>query len=191
MKKSEPAGKKLAQSDIVHAALEILRAEGIDKLTMRRLAERLHVKGASLYWHIRDKQELLGMIAEEVCRAISFPDERLPWEERLLEFAKRCRSVYLRMPNSVHALVETPPSTPYRLELIRRVNELFEQAGFTREDGFSAGWMLNNYMTSFLLDEYRIASMEQKPGYPMPDPEREFVFGIEVLIAGFKSKLNG
>lgn len=175
----------------MHAALEILREEGIDKLTMRRLAERLHVKGASLYWHIRDKQELLAMIAEEVCRGISLPDEHLPWEEQLLEFASRCRSVYLRMRNSVYALAETPPATPYRLQLIRWVNGLFDRAGFTREDGFSAGWMLNNYIISFLLDEYRIIGMEKSAEHPVPDPEREFAFGLEVLIAGFRSKLNG
>ncbi|MFC0214393.1 TetR/AcrR family transcriptional regulator C-terminal domain-containing protein [Paenibacillus chartarius] len=187
-KPSERKTNKLDQSLIVHAAIDIIQEEGIDKLTMRRLAQKLNIKGASLYWHVQDKNELLSLAAEEICQRIQFPDERLPWEEQLLEFGRRCRNTYLQIRNSVHVLVATPPITPYRMHLIHKINRLFELAGFKKEDVFSAGWMLNNYICSFILDEYRLADMESDVG--VPDLEREFYFGIDVLIKGFRYKLQ-
>src|SRR2546427_8680665 len=52
----EPA---LDQSQIVQAALSLLDEVGFDGLTMRNLAKKLGIQAASLYWHVRSKQDLL------------------------------------------------------------------------------------------------------------------------------------
>ena len=57
-KQAEPA---LNQRQIVQAALGLLDEVGFDGLTMRSLANKLGVKAASLYWHVRNKQELLSL----------------------------------------------------------------------------------------------------------------------------------
>src|SRR5437764_10081553 len=51
---------------IVKAALQLLDEVGLDGLTMRRLAERLGIRAASLYRHVRDKDELLVLLADEI-----------------------------------------------------------------------------------------------------------------------------
>jgi AcrR family transcriptional regulator len=48
---------------IVDAALTVIRADGLDGLTMRAVAERLHVRAPSLYHHMRNKSELLDLVA--------------------------------------------------------------------------------------------------------------------------------
>ncbi|KKO55216.1 hypothetical protein [Paenibacillus sp. DMB20] len=68
------------------------------------------------------------------------------------------------------------------------------------EDIFSASWILNNYVTSFVIEEYRIKeaadedlidSFEALPfDISSFDRDREYQFGLEVLVEGFKSKVN-
>ncbi|TLS49318.1 TetR family transcriptional regulator [Paenibacillus antri] len=187
MAKRTSDSEKLDLSVIVQTAMALLQEEGVEKLTIRRLAQALNIKGASLYWYIRDKHELMSLMGEEICKGIAFPDENLPWEEQLLEFSGRCRTTYLEIRDSVHVLVQTPPTTPYRLHLITKVNGMLEKAGFAGRDLFSAGWMLNNYICSFLLDEYRVTLMDRNESTPVPDMEHEFYFGVQVLIKGFRN----
>ena len=66
---AEPAPKRpsIDRERLVRAALALLDAAGFDALTMRRLAERLGVQAASLYNHVRDKHELLALLADAIC----------------------------------------------------------------------------------------------------------------------------
>src|SRR5262245_34029368 len=61
---SDPRRKRrtLDQAQVVRAALALLDEVGLDELTMRRLAERLGVKAAALYRHVRGKDELLALL---------------------------------------------------------------------------------------------------------------------------------
>jgi len=212
--------KRIDKNQIVQAAIELLQEEGLDKLTMRRLAEKLDIKGASLYWHIKNKNELLELISDEVCKQIQPPPEDKPYDEQLLLLARRYRQVLLNIRDSAHILAETPPTTPYRIDLIKRTNLLLERIGFRGQDIFSASWLLNNYVVSFVLDEYRIYQMnidlqseskkeqnhepksqqiEKSPQAPdkheiqfsITDLNKEFQFGLEVILEGFKGKLKG
>ena len=64
-KPHEPA---LDQSQIVQAALALLDEVGFDGLTMRNLAKKLGVQAASLYWHVRNKQDLLSLLPKKSAR---------------------------------------------------------------------------------------------------------------------------
>jgi AcrR family transcriptional regulator len=56
----------LSRARLVAAALELVRDEGLEALSMRVLADRLHVKAASLYWHVRDRRDLLELLADSI-----------------------------------------------------------------------------------------------------------------------------
>ena len=58
--------RTLDQQQVVKTALGLLDEVGLDELTMRRLADRLGVKAASLYRHVRDKDELLILLGDEI-----------------------------------------------------------------------------------------------------------------------------
>lgn len=192
--------KMLDKVQIVQVALEILQKEGIKSITVRNIAEKLNIKSASLYWHIKNKNELLGLLADEISKAISFPDDSLPWEEQFMELAIELRKVLLTIRDSAVVLTETPPASPYRIEVIRRLNGIFEGAGMKPDDVFSSAWLFNNYVVSFVLEEYRFmeigreaeagtAQMDIPPvDLPMPDLNKEFRFGLEVIVAGLKEK---
>src|SRR5216684_5137764 len=56
----------LSRARLVSAALSLIQEEGLEALSMRGLADRLNVKAASLYWHVRDRGELLELLAESI-----------------------------------------------------------------------------------------------------------------------------
>lgn len=73
----------LNREAILGAALEIIRAEGLGALTMRRLADQLGVKAMSLYNHVADKADILDGIASLVLSRIERPDSARPWSLQL------------------------------------------------------------------------------------------------------------
>ena len=74
---TEPAG--LNRAAVVDAALELLAESGIDGLSMRALADRLGVKAASLYWHVRDKQQVLELLAEALLDRVTVSSTASDW----------------------------------------------------------------------------------------------------------------
>lgn len=81
-------------------ALRIADAEGLDGLSIRRLADALGVKGASLYHHFKDKDEILDGVARLALADLHPPDdETLPWIEWLLQVTRTYRDALLAHPN--------------------------------------------------------------------------------------------
>jgi AcrR family transcriptional regulator len=66
----EERQRGLTRERLVEAALELINQEGLDALSMRALADRLDVKAASLYWHVRDRRELLELLAKSILETV-------------------------------------------------------------------------------------------------------------------------
>src|SRR5260370_19462108 len=75
--KEKEAG--LSRGRLVAEALALVQEEGLDALSMRRLADRLNVKAASLYWHVRDRRELLELLAEAILETVGPARSRPDW----------------------------------------------------------------------------------------------------------------
>src|SRR5215831_19159923 len=91
--KGRPRRKRrtLDQPQVVRAALVLLDDVGLDELTMRRLAERLDVKAASLYRHVRNKEELLALLGDEISAEIPLPTASGSWRDQLAASAHNVR----------------------------------------------------------------------------------------------------
>jgi TetR/AcrR family tetracycline transcriptional repressor len=89
----------LQKVTIVAKALELLNRDGLDGVTLRRVASELNVQAASLYWHVQSKRELLDEMAEEMLRShfVSYdaPDRAIPWQTWLMEIAHTLRDALL------------------------------------------------------------------------------------------------
>lgn len=85
--------RKLSRDEIVVIARELLADGGVERLTMRRLGEACGVKGPALYWHFKDKDDLLGHIVDSVARDLDdgTPDQH--WTVRLLTLGRSCRGL--------------------------------------------------------------------------------------------------
>lgn len=61
---------KITRLQILETALQLLETEGIDGLTMRKLADALNIKAASLYWHFSNKLSLVEGMADHIVRRL-------------------------------------------------------------------------------------------------------------------------
>lgn len=196
--KNKPSINK---DEIIKISLDIIQREGLNKLSMRKIAEELNIKGASLYWHFKSKGELLEQIADEICKKIEFPNEKLQWDEQLVQLSYNLRKVFLQYRDSAIILSETAPHTPYRKNLIFKISNIFKTAGFREEEIFSSLWLFNTFVSSFSIDEYRLKNLpnnkninigtdEEQIQLNIPDMDKEFEFGLEVILEGLKEKLR-
>jgi TetR/AcrR family tetracycline transcriptional repressor len=140
---------------VVRAALALLDEVGLDELTMRRLAERLGVKAASLYRHVRDKDELLALLGDEISAEIPLVEPRGTWKEQLALAARNVRKGLLAHRDAARVLAATAPVGPRRLRHIDAVLRILRSAGLSRRDAARAAYHLNNFITEFAADEAR------------------------------------
>ncbi|HKN37829.1 MAG TPA: TetR/AcrR family transcriptional regulator C-terminal domain-containing protein [Acidimicrobiia bacterium] len=95
-----PAPTVSLRTRALEEALRIADAEGLDALSIRRLADALGVKGASLYHHFKDKDEILDGVATIALSELRPPsDESLGWIDWLLQVARSYREALLAHPN--------------------------------------------------------------------------------------------
>jgi len=175
-----PARPTVTRGQVVRAALALLDEGGIDGLTMRRVAERLGVQAAALYNHVRDKRELLALLADAICGEVRVPDAHLSWREQLEALAWDYRRVLLSHRDAARVLADTPPVGPQRLRVIEHVLDALRRAGFADEDVADASWVFNTYVMGFALDE-----TQAMPGGDSADASSDEV--REQLRRGFKA----
>src|SRR5262245_22734373 len=126
--------RTLDQGQVVRAALVLLDELGLDELTMRRLAERLGVRAASLYRHVRNKDELLTLLGDEISAEIPLTRAVGSWRDRLTEMAWNVRRGLLAHRDAARVLANTPPVGPRRLRHIESVLETLRMSGLDDRD---------------------------------------------------------
>lgn len=153
-----PRRRPLDREQVVRAALALLDEVGLDELTMRRLAERLGIQAASLYRHVRDKQELLILLADEITAEIPLLEPSGTWQEQLVAMANNARRGLLAHRDGARLLASTPPAGPRRLQHIEQVLRVLRLSGLSDRDVAHAAYHLNNFVTEFAADEARYAA---------------------------------
>ena len=143
----------LDRERLVREALALLDEVGLDDLSMRRLADRLGVTAASLYWYVRDKDELLAQLADAISGEIPLPGPGLPWREALEAGARNLRRIALSHRDAARVLAATMPAGPHRLRAIDALLGVLRRAGFTPADVVDLSYLFNAYVVGFMLDQ--------------------------------------
>jgi TetR/AcrR family tetracycline transcriptional repressor len=154
----------LTTEAIVDAALPVLDAEGLDGLTMRRVAERLGVSPASLYWHVGSKDGLLDLVLDRVIGEIEVPEpEPERWQEQLKEVAVAMRATILRHRDVVRISIGRVPMGPNALRFTERTLALLRSGGVPDEFSVHGQLLLFSVVNGFTMDE------TGQGGEPPPD----------------------
>src|SRR5690606_31349546 len=103
-----PTTPLLSLEAIRQAGLEIIDNEGLERLSMRRLAERLGVRAASLYNHVPTKEHLLHEIADGVMAQVDVSGFEVDWVTGLRSWARSSRAALAAHPNLVPFLASGP-----------------------------------------------------------------------------------
>jgi TetR/AcrR family tetracycline transcriptional repressor len=179
---------RLERHIVVSAALELLNEAGLDGLTTRRLAEALGVQGPALYWHFKNKQELIDEMALALLQDAYGPIEPgQDWARWLIEGARRLRRSLLSYRDGARLLAGFRPSSPHgRMDPKAALAPLVEAFGMP--DAVWALLTVNRFTIGWTMDEQ--AALGRDPPFSGPlDPEEGFEFALGAIIAGLKAGL--
>ncbi len=110
----------LTHARIAEAAVELADAEGLDAVSMRRLAERLGVATMALYRYVAGKSDVFELMLDAVVGEIALPADA-GWRAVTRAAAQQVREAGLRHPWLMEVFVRTPDAmTPHLLALVER-----------------------------------------------------------------------
>ncbi len=120
----------LTRQAITEAGLRVLDRDGIDGLSMRRVSEELGTGPASIYWHVRNKGELLQLLYERVMEEVRLPaPDPSRWTEQLRELARQVRDIMRRHRDIARISLGRIPSGPTIAGLTEWLFQLMSPAG--------------------------------------------------------------
>ena len=144
----------ISRDAIVEAAVGVLDREGLDALSMRRVADELGTGAASLYWHVGSKDGLLDLVFEYVIGEQQVPDpDAAHWQEQVKEVARSQREICLRHPYVVQISIGRIPMGPNALRYSERVLAILRGGGVPDGLAVQSYLLLIATVNGFMLDE--------------------------------------
>jgi AcrR family transcriptional regulator len=139
---------------IVEAAVRVLDREGLDALSMRRVADELGTGAASLYWHVGSKDGLLDLVFEKLIGEVRVPDaDPARWREQVKELGRAQRAVTLRHPSLVRVSLGRIPMGPNAVRLTERVLAIMTAGGLPPRLAVQGYLLLISTVNGFTSDE--------------------------------------
>jgi AcrR family transcriptional regulator len=140
-RRERPAKPALTRQGIIDVALAIMRDEGLNKVTMRRIAAALDTGPASLYVYVRDTEDLHAQILDALIDRVAVPEAAGgTWRDRLRALLTGFRDVLFEHPEIARMALSTQPSGPNYLALGEAILALLDEGGVS---GRAAAWGLD------------------------------------------------
>lgn len=192
----------MKRETIVQEALALLNEVGIDGVTTRKLGERLGVKSASLYWHFKDKRDLLDAMSLAMLEPGEPP--RGEWRDWLFTQARGFRRDLLSYRDGARVHIGTRPQNHDYSQVEAEVRFLCE-AGFSPTNAIRATVSVSYFVVGWVLEEQAAAeaarandqqsSVPHGAAFPLlaegqtvmlqQDSNADFEYGLKALVTGF------
>lgn len=209
----------LTRTDVVDAAIGILDEYGLGDLTMRRLAASLGVQPGALYWHVANKQALLGAVADRILEHLDHDMPTGDWDLRFNELAHRLRAALLAHRDGAEVVAAAHSLRTGRGGTLALLSEVLVDAGFTPAEAELAALAVLHYVLGHTADEQGhaqsaalaarttgdAAASEGAPGEtgtaegavggpqtsdsPLAGETARFGFGLSVFVDGLRARL--
>ena len=202
----------------LEVALTVADSEGIEAVTMRRLARELGVEAASLYHHVKGKDQILDGLVDAVAAEIEPPTPATGWRNAISQRAHNTRAGLRRHPWAVSLMASRTSPGPATLRLLETGIRSFREGGFSIPLAAHAVSAVDSYVHGFVLQEVNLpfrgeselvamttAIMETFPASEFPylfeltvkhvlQPgyaySKEFDSGLKVVLDGVASLLD-
>ncbi|WP_433163674.1 TetR/AcrR family transcriptional regulator C-terminal domain-containing protein [Kribbella sp. CA-247076] len=148
--------ERLSREAILAAALRLVDDEGIEALTMRRLAATLGVNPMSLYHHLPNKAAVLAGLAELVFADLEQPDpgDAVPWQDQLKDAARTYRSALQAHPNLALQVLSDPAAvSDVVVVTVEPFYRALDRAGLSPRQIFESVNTLVDFIHGFTLGE--------------------------------------
>ena len=148
-RRERPAKPALNREGIIECALKILHAEGLDKVTMRRIAAELDTGAASLYVYIQNTEDLHAQILDALLASvIPVAAHGATWRDLLKQALSSYMKVLFDHPGIARMAMSTLPSGPNYLSLVEALIGLLGEGGVADRDAAWAVDLLLLYATA-------------------------------------------
>lgn len=162
----------------MEAALRVLARDGVQGLSMRRVAEELGTGPASLYWHVASKDVLINLLIDRVASEIELPPPDVArWQEQLKEFGIQARRVFQRYPGVAGLTLGRVPIGPNLVRWTEWTLTLLRGAGVPDRIAAYAGDLFGLYLGA--------TAYEETLGVPSPTGEELPVEAVVEMIRGY------
>jgi TetR/AcrR family transcriptional regulator, tetracycline repressor protein len=208
---------RLSKQSVIDRGLALADASGLDKLTIRRLAQDLGVTPMALYWHFRSKEELLTGLADQVWGEIDTDvDPSKAWPEQLRGLLASLVNVLRAHPSASQLLLEMEKRSEPAMRATEVTLAVLRGAGFDpkhasaiarntlwtglmlvmSEPGTKPGMTEEDKAEHLRRDRVRLATLpaaryphviESAAELTACDPEFHYRFGIDLFIAGVEA----
>jgi AcrR family transcriptional regulator len=207
----------LTRERVVDAALRVMDEEGLEAVSMRRVAREVGVEAMSLYHHVDDKEDLLDGVCECVMAEFDFPEPSEDWKENCRRGARAWRELLRRHPNVMRLFaeergpirsVDSMRPTEFALRILR-------SSGLSDRDTAQAFHAFGGYIQGFVMMELGsiasgsdaehlkahaelVAALPDEfptlqsvgPFFAECAPDEQFEFGLDLLIRGLEAKIG-
>lgn len=188
---------------LVTAALELVDEAG--DFSLPKLAKRIGVSQSSIYNHVSGRDEILELMRGRIIAEAPYQlDEGRDWEESLRAIVRSYRDAFARHPRLAPLLVLQTVQDPQVLALYENLAIALEDAGFRGRDVVSAISTIDSFALGFALDLAapdvvwappaegypKLSEALTHSGPPAQRGEAAFHFGLEILVAGLRSRLQ-
>jgi TetR/AcrR family transcriptional regulator, tetracycline repressor protein len=204
---------RLSRDAILDRALAVADAEGIDAVSVRRLARDLGVTPMALYWHVDDKNALLHALGDRLLGGLDLTvDERVPWPEQLRAFVVSFTAVLRAHPSAAMLIGSLPTvASENALDATEVALDILRRAGFSPEEAAHITTQIVRTTTSMVIAELDVIPATGEPActeeflrllpperFPRvieaagplsahEDPESFYDLVIELILAGIEA----
>lgn len=187
---------------VIRAAVDLADAGGLDRVSMRRLAQHLGVTPMAIYYHVPSKDALIDLVVDESLGAVPMVD---PEGDPLVELQRSFGALYrllIEHPGLAAAFGSRPLEGPTARRIGERVLQLLQRQGLPDEDAARllvslAGFTLGSALyRSSRMARTRFADANQttplvwklsKQLATVADDSRQFDDGVEALLVGYRA----
>ena len=154
---TEPRAR-LNRERVLDAAVALAARDGIESLTMRKLADELGAGAMSLYHHVPNKEQLLDGMVDSVFSEIELPPTDVDWKTAMRRRALSTRDALARHPWAIGLMEGRTSHGPSNLSLHNAVLGCLRAAGFSLEATVHAYSVLDAYIYGFALQQRDMSS---------------------------------
>lgn len=187
--------QKVQKDVIVRAAIALLDREGLEGVTLRRLAMELRVQAPSLYWHVPDKETLLDEMANEILLErfgdYDFQDDQRDWALWLSLFAHDLRAAMLAHREASRIVAGAHP--PIAMTLTRLMDlsiRILHNAGFDYSVAATITITVTNFCFGYVIEEQSSPTPSEMSLSEAILPMREFPALRKAMAAWWDEDAN-
>jgi AcrR family transcriptional regulator len=143
--------RNLTLDRIVDAAFDLYEADGLEALTMRRVASHIGVTAMALYPYVKTKDGLLDLVAARCLDEVQIPDQSNGWKETVMGVFRSFHEIALARPVLVRVLTAKPVDAAAAYRMSEAILGVLDRAGFEKHEALELYVVVSCYVVGFTL----------------------------------------